>query len=78
MADRDANNWAFDVPLEGLVGRISCPVTADLPGEIILAIRGGREAFTAYSNGEVLAKNSHAVVIEQTGNRTVMVTSTAG
>lgn len=61
----------------GLVGRVSVPITADLPGEIIISIRGGSEAYTAYTtNGEELKKNTHAAVIEQTGPHTVMVTAT--
>jgi hypothetical protein len=65
--------------LEGLTGRISVPVGEDLPGEILIMLRGGCEGFTAYSSGgEVLKKNAHAVVIEQTGNRTVLVTATGG
>lgn len=67
----------MDEFLAGMMGRISIPVGPDLPGEIILAVRGGSEAFTAYCNGgEELKKNTHAVVVEQTGPRTVMVTAT--
>jgi hypothetical protein len=59
----------------GLIGRISIPISADAPGEIILSIRGGSEAFTAYTlGGEELAKNARATVVEQTGARTVLVT----
>jgi hypothetical protein len=59
----------------GLAGRVSIPIPAEGAGEVILDIRGGSEAFTAYTQGgEVLAKNSRAVVIEQTGPRTVLVT----
>ena len=61
--------------LAGMTGRISVPVPSDGPGEIILSIRGGSEAFTAYTaGGEELAKNARAVVIEQSGARTVLVT----
>lgn len=58
-----------------MTGRVSVPIRADGPGEIILAIRGGSEAFTAYTQGdEALEKNARAVVVEQTGPRTVLVT----
>lgn len=66
-----------DDDVVGLVGRISCPIAADGPGEIVLPVRGGSTTFTAYtSDGEELKKNAHAVVIEQTGPHTVMVTAT--
>jgi hypothetical protein len=59
----------------GMVGRVSVPIPANGPGEIILSIRNGSEAFTAYTQGgEVLDRNSRAVVVEQTGPRTVLVT----
>jgi hypothetical protein len=64
-----------DDDLIGVVGRISVPVPTDGLGEIIVSIRGGSEAFTAYTQGdEALIKNAHAVVVEQTGPRTVLVT----
>lgn len=63
------------VQLAGMTGRISVPVPADGSGEIIISIRGGSEAFTAYtSGGEELAENVRAAVVEQTGARTVLVT----
>ena len=62
--------------LAGLIGRISIPIPADGPGEIILSVRGGSEAFTAHTSaGEEIAKNARAVVVEQTGARTVFVTA---
>jgi hypothetical protein len=65
-----------DEPVVGLVGRITVKVS-DMPGEIMLAVRGGYTGFTAYgSGGEVLERDQHAVVIEQTGPNTVMVTAT--
>jgi len=60
----------------GMVGRVSVPIPTDGPGEIILNIRGGSEAFTAYTQGdEALGKNARAVVVEQAGPRTVLVTA---
>lgn len=65
-----------DPQLIGMTGRISVPVPSDGPGEIIIAVRGGTEAFTAYTfGGEELAKNARAAVVEQTGARTVLVTA---
>ncbi|MGH9029390.1 MAG: hypothetical protein ACRDV4_07225 [Acidimicrobiales bacterium] len=60
----------------GMVGRVSVPIPTDGPGEVILSIRGGSEAFTAYTKGdESIGKNDRAVVVERTGPRTVLVTA---
>jgi hypothetical protein len=61
----------------GLVGRVTVPIPSDGAGEIVLAIRGGSEAYTAYTQGgETLGRNKHAVVIEKMGPRTLLVTET--
>jgi len=61
--------------LTGMTGRITVPVPVDGPGEIMISVRGGAEAFTAYTlGGESLPKNARAAVVEQTGARTVLVT----
>jgi hypothetical protein len=66
----------IDEDLTGMVGRVSIPIPTEGQGEIMLRVRGGSEAFTAYTQGqEALAKNSRAVVVEQTGPRTVLVTA---
>lgn len=66
----------MDDDTTGLVGRVSVPIPIDGAGEVILSIRGGSEAFTAYTQGgEALSKNARAVVVEQTGPRTVLVTA---
>jgi hypothetical protein len=65
----------FQSNLTGMTGRISIPVPVDGSGEIILIVRGGSEAFTAYTlGGEALPRNARAVVVEQTGARTLLVT----
>ncbi|HXP32925.1 MAG TPA: hypothetical protein VN820_02865 [Acidimicrobiales bacterium] len=65
-----------DEDLVGMVGRVSVPIPTDGAGEVILSVRGGSEAFTAYTQGdEPLSRNAHAVVVEQTGPRTVLVTA---
>ena len=72
----ERNLSMLDDDTTGMVGRVSVPIPRDGPGEIILSIRGGSEAFTAYTQGdETLNKNSRAVVVEQTGPRTVLVTA---
>lgn len=66
----------MDDDTTGLVGRVSVPIPIDGAGEVILSIRGGSEAFTAYTQGgEALSKNARVVVVEQTGPRTVLVTA---
>lgn len=68
----------LDDDTTGMVGRVSVPIPTDGAGEVILSIRGGSEAFTAYTQGgEALEKNARAVVVEQTGPRTVLVTAAA-
>ena len=66
----------IDDDLTGMVGRVSIPIPTEGSGEVILSVRGGSEAFTAYTQGnEALTKNARAVVVEQTGPRTVLVTA---
>jgi hypothetical protein len=49
----------IDEDLTGMVGRVSIPIPTEGQGEIMLRVRGGSEAFTAYTQGqEALAKNS--------------------
>jgi hypothetical protein len=60
----------------GKMGRVSVPISAGVPGEVIIQIRGGSEAYTAYTDGdEPLAVNSRVVVVEQLSSRTLLVTS---
>ncbi len=60
----------------GKMGRVSVPISQGVPGEVIIQIRGGSEAYTAYTDGdEPLAVNSRVVVVEQLSSRTLLVTS---
>jgi membrane protein implicated in regulation of membrane protease activity len=60
----------------GKMGRVSVPISEGVPGEVIIQIRGGSEAYTAYTDGdEPLAVNSRVVVVEQLSSRTLLVTS---
>jgi hypothetical protein len=59
----------------GKRGRISVAIPATGAGQIVIAVNGGSEAFTAYClGGEELPANAAAVVVEQTGPRTLFVT----
>jgi hypothetical protein len=76
----DRARWEMHGELEadliGMIGRISVPVPAGGSGEIIISVRGGSEAFTAYTLGdEALPRNARAAVVEKTGARTVLVTA---
>jgi hypothetical protein len=60
----------------GKLGRVSVPISQGVPGEVILQIRGGSEAYTAYTESEEpLAVNTRVVVVEQLSSRTLLVTS---
>ena len=60
----------------GRVGRVSVPISQGVAGEVIIQIRGGSEAYTAYTQTEEpLAVNTRIVVVEQLSSRTLLVTS---
>ncbi|MGH9064524.1 MAG: hypothetical protein ACRDZQ_02205 [Acidimicrobiales bacterium] len=64
----------MDEPLLGMVGQITVPVDADRPGEIVLFVRGGSEAFTAYSEGrQPIPKGTRCMVRDQSSPRSVVV-----
>jgi hypothetical protein len=62
----------LDQGLVGTVGRITVPVSHTRTGEVVLPVRGGTEAFEAYSD-EPLAKNTKVVVVDILSARTVQV-----
>jgi hypothetical protein len=62
-----------DQSVVGVVGRVTVPIPADGPGEVLLPIRGGTEAFAAWSD-QPIAKDSRVLVIETTSARSVLVT----
>jgi hypothetical protein len=55
-----------------LIGRVTVPIPATGPGEVLLAVRGGTEAFTAWSD-QPIAKHARVLVVEQTSARSVFV-----
>lgn len=59
----------------GLTGVVSGAVGTGLTGEVVLPVRGGTEAFTAYPAvpGDALAVGSLAAVVEFAPPRTVYV-----
>jgi len=64
--------YAYD-PLVGEVGYVSVPIPAGKPGEVILTIRGGSEAFAAWAD-EPIAKATRVVVVDARSARSVTVT----
>jgi hypothetical protein len=72
--DSESDQVAADAV--GKMGRVSVPISPGVPGEVIIQIRGGSEAYTAYTqNEEALALNTRIVVVEQLSPRTLLVTS---
>jgi len=59
--------------LVGTVGHVSVPIPADGPGEVMLPVRGGTEAFAAFAD-EAIAKHARIVVVESRSARSVTVT----
>lgn len=56
----------------GLIGRVTVSIPADGPGEVLLPVRGGSEAFAAWSD-EPIAKHARVIVVEHTSARSVVV-----
>jgi membrane-bound ClpP family serine protease len=59
--------------LKGRMGRVTVPIPADGPGEIVVAIRGGTERYAAWSDRPI-AKHAPVVIVEQRSPRSVDVT----
>jgi hypothetical protein len=66
----------LDQELVGTVGQVTLAIGPARPGEVVLPVRGGTEAFTACSD-EVIPKYSRVVVVECLTGRTVSVTTLA-
>ena len=58
--------------LLGKVGRVIVSIPANGPGEVLLPVRGGSEAFAAWSE-EPVARHSRVVVVECVSARSVFV-----
>jgi hypothetical protein len=59
--------------LPGKTGRLTVSVAQTRPGEVLLPVRGGSEAFTAFSD-EPIPRHSRVVVVEVLSARSVFVT----
>ncbi|WP_330177037.1 hypothetical protein OG875_28170 [Streptomyces sp. NBC_01498] len=56
----------------GAVGRITVPIPQDGPGEVLVAVRGGSEAYAAWSERPVGA-NVQVLVTDRVSARSVRV-----
>ncbi len=57
----------------GAVGHLTVSIPEGGPGEVVVAIRGGSEAYAAWADGPV-AKHTQVLVIDQRSPRSVTVT----
>jgi hypothetical protein len=62
-----------DDQLIGRAATVTLAISAERAGEVMIAIRGGTEAFTAVSD-EPIAKHARVVVVDRLSARTVSVT----
>ena len=61
--------------LKGKLGRVSCSIPPEGGGEVLIEVRGGAEAFTAYpAEPKSIATGRTVVVVEQLSPRSVLVT----
>ena len=59
--------------LVGAIGRVTVPIPDEGPGEVLLPVRGGTEAFAAWAD-EPIAKHTRVMVIDCLSGRSVHVT----
>lgn len=64
---------AGEEELVGRVGRVSVPIPAHGPGEVVVQVRGGTETFAAWAD-EPVPKHARVLVIETRSPRSVTVT----
>ncbi|WP_220140161.1 hypothetical protein [Kitasatospora acidiphila] len=56
----------------GAVGRVTVPIPPDGPGEVLVPVRGGSEAFAAWADRPI-ARHALVMVVEHTSARSVVV-----
>jgi len=59
--------------LLGKIGRVTVSIPANGPGEVLLPVRGGTEAFAAWSD-EPVPRHSRVLVVDRMSARSVFVT----
>ena len=68
----DAKGGAAE-SLIGTVGRVTVSIPVNGPGEVLLPVRGGSEAFAAWSD-EPIPRHSRVIVVDALSARSVLVT----
>ena len=65
----------MDQDMIGRIGRVTGTVAPGRLGEVMIAVRGGSEAFNAYDSDpdETIGKGTRVVVVEYFPPRTVVV-----
>ncbi len=72
--DRSDDDGPHGVSIVGRIGEVTVGTTdPERPGEIHIAVRGGSETYIAYCT-EPLVRRSTVLVIEELGNRRLVVT----
>jgi len=67
----DVSDDAVQSPV-GAVGRVTVSIPSDGPGEVLLPVRGGTEAFAAWADAPI-ARHTLVMVVERTSARSVIV-----
>ena len=63
-----------DHQMVGKIGRVTAAIRPGKPGEVMIAVRGGSEAFLArIDSGDVINVGARVVVLEYHPPRTVIV-----
>jgi hypothetical protein len=57
----------------GTLGVVTVSIAKDRPGEILVKVRGGTEAYAAWAD-EPLSRHTQVLVVEQLSARSVRVT----
>ena len=72
QGSRRSMSKASEPSLLGTVGRVTVSIPPDGPGEVLLPVRGGTEAFAAWSDEPIL-RHRRVVVIDCISARSVLV-----
>ncbi|MER5683477.1 MULTISPECIES: hypothetical protein [unclassified Streptomyces] len=56
----------------GAIGRVTVPIPQGGPGEVLVAVRGGSEAYTAWSTTSI-DRDERVVVVDSVSARSVLV-----
>lgn len=68
MSAADGSAWS---PI-GAIGRVTVPIPPNGPGEVLVAVRGGSEAYTAWSATSI-GRDVRVVVVDSVSARGVIV-----